>query len=112
MVGASYNVVLVVVPLLFWAGTRWRSIVRWAINEWRRYRARQPGVSPETGATAPPTDSAQVTSPTGPAGEGLSRGSEGGPEEGAGRRPAPLLETRDNGVTGAWIRVERAADDA
>lgn len=112
MAGASYNAVLVVVPLLFWAGTRWRSILAWAIGEWRQYRAKRPGVSPVTGAEAPPADGAQVTSPTGPAGEGHSRASEGGPEEGAGKRSTPLLETRDDGVTGAWIRVERARGDA
>jgi hypothetical protein len=112
MAGASYNAVLIVVPLIFWAGTRWRSILAWAIREWRQHRANRPGVSPSTAAAAPLADGPQVTPPTGPAGEGLRRASEGGPEEGAGKRPAPLVETRGDGVTGAWIRVDRAGGDA
>ncbi|MER7002184.1 hypothetical protein ABT297_03935 [Dactylosporangium sp. NPDC000555] len=107
MHGLSYNLVLIAVPLLFWAAIRWRQILTWAVQSWRARRAAQAGLSPDDGLEPPATAGPQVSSPAGLSGEGPGGGSEGGPEEGAGKGADPIVETLDNGVTGAWIRVQR-----
>lgn len=103
--GTSYNAVLIVVPLLFWAVVKWRTIVGWAIAAWRERRAPSPESGPDATLAAEP----QVTSPTGLPGEGLGRASEGGPVGVAGEGLPPWMETRD-GVRGAWIRVQARED--
>jgi hypothetical protein len=110
MHGVSYNLVLIIVPLLFWAGTQWRKILAWAIGAWRTWRTREEPPSPNYGLEPDSEPEPLVTSPAAPSGEGPSRAAEGGSEEGAGKRPGPIVETRDGKVVGAWIRVERRDD--
>lgn len=107
MHGISYNLALIIAGLAFFAVTRWRTIVAWAVEAWRAWRRREPAPSPNDGIEPHPDQDSLVTSAADLSGESPSRASEGGPEEGAGKRAWPVVETRDGKVIGAWIKVDR-----
>jgi hypothetical protein len=112
MRGLSYNLVLILVPLGFWAATRRRNILAWAVRSWRARRAVQAPVSPDGGLEPAPVPAPQASGTAGPAGKTRAGGPEGVAAEGAGKRGQPIVETRGNGVTGVWITVQRPGGDA
>ncbi|MET7395639.1 hypothetical protein ABZS66_19325 [Dactylosporangium sp. NPDC005572] len=114
MHGVSYNLVLIGVPLLFWAAVRWRTIAAWAVRGWREHRAQraaraaEAGVFPGTGHGRPADRGPQVTPPDVSRGRPSERPSGEGPGDPPGKTPPPAVETRGDGVTGVWITVPRA----
>jgi hypothetical protein len=114
MHGWSYNLVLILVPVTFWAATRRREQIVELIRRGRRqllesavraWRARRAAPSPDFGPDSAVEAAPQVTSPTGGPGKGPEAGPGGGSEEGAGKIRQPMFETLDNGTRGVWINV-------
>lgn len=111
MQGVSYNLVLIGIPLLFWAMVKWRVLAAAAIGAWRARRTPPaPPLSSYCGPAAPYPAALQVTASPALPGQVSGTGSGTGPGQGWGQGSGEGwrsgVETRDDGVTGVWIKVQ------